>query len=250
MSPTKTLIINSNKHLIEGEHGGIIQFLESKPSDRLSISIDIYKIDGKSEIPEWILSSTEVFGFNVRALYRYPPFRESLISFSKEIFGEDKVDFDKLDEVYQKNRSHIASFIQLANEQRKYLKTVESDCDSYVIAVKINDQPYGAVFAFTNNYTDDLMIQGISKFIVPGMFSLLRPEENKILPSLNSILMPEVEKLAKQLRCRRIIVAPLEKQGEIIQKHYGFYPIESIEYPCKDILRAWGETPYFAKDVA
>lgn len=172
----------------------------------------------------------------------------------------------------------VGGFISLNQEQRNYLFEVgegekypdmknrirllsnrndyrqKKDCDVWLIITTINNQPYGAVFAFKSMDEQDknLMIQGISKFMVPGIFSLLQPKYNKLLPRLNSILIPEVENLAKYLRMDRIVVDPIGKQGNILEKYYGFHQIDAIEYPCEAIFKQIGlnkTRKHLAKDV-
>jgi hypothetical protein len=80
------------------------------------------------------------------------------------------------------------------------------------------------------------MIQGISKFYIPGMFSLFYPELSAQLPKLNSLLIPAVVTLAKSLGVSRIIVKPIGIQTDILLKHYGFEYIDDDSAPCNIIL--------------
>lgn len=297
-SSSKTLIIDKDGYHIRGENDNVVlTFLEKISSTEssvenipintenipinteniqktggdsnidtypFSISTEIYHINGKTEIPEWILNASGNFKYHMRTLYNHQPFRESLESFSNNIFGVNLIDYEKLNELYHDNKSYFNDLEALANEQSHYLNIVfkdpfgisipnivDADCDTYVIATKLNDEPYGAIFAFkNNNNSTDIMIQGISKFVPAGTFQLLRPEESKTLPRLNSILMPKVEELARELGVKRITVAPFDQQGEILQKYYGFYPIDSKDYTCDKITKSWGSTQHFAKNVS
>ncbi len=253
---TQTLIIDENGYYIRGIYKSArIEFrAKNTPNDsQITTSIHRYKIDGNTEIPGWLLNSIEIIaGRWPNELYKNPLFQEGLTSFSENLFGEDLVVLNKFPDLYKENKELLDGMRRVISEQDTYLQKTEPDCDAYVVAAKVNDEPYGAIFAFTNKNSDDLMIQGVSKFIIPMVFSLFRPDEGKILPRLNSLLVPAVEELAKELHRKRIIVIPLRHQGKILQKYYGFYPvkIKTLEYPCKVIFKTIGNVPSFAKDIS
>ena len=122
------------------------------------------------------------------------------------------------------------------------------DCKIWIIAAKINDIPFGAVFAFLNN-SEELMIQGISKFIIPSLLSLIEPKLAQKLPKLNNLLLPSVETLARMYNLKLIVVNPVGKQGAILQKYYGFYPIKYRKKICSIILKTPSFDTWLAKDI-
>ena len=219
------------------------------PNKEYDVTTYRYKIDEYSEIPNWLTSSIKNYAYNIKGLLKFKPFIEAVEDFSENLFGENLFDINLINDAYVKSR-HIFSDIEaLGGEQTTYLTQKDLLCDIYVITCKIDDQPYGAVFAFSNKDSDDLIIQGISKFAVPSIFSLMYPEKTSTMPRLNSILIPEVELLAKKLKKKRIIVDPFGHQGDILQKNYGFVPIERVEFPCKIILPPFVKTsrPMYGK---
>ena len=125
----------------------------------------------------------------------------------------------------------------------------EQGCKVWIIVATVNKHPYGAIFAFQHSANPyDIMIQGISKFIVPGVFSILKPDLANMLPRLNSLLMPAVETLALNAGASRIVVIPVGKQGDILVKHYGFHKIDEVDLPCKVIFQPLSRD-YFAKNL-
>lgn len=141
----------------------------------------------------------------------------------------------------------------ILREQIDYILDGKEDqtCQIYFIVSLINQIPYGGVFVFYNSaYPDSVVMQGITKFLIPGLFALLYPDESQLLPKLNSILQPHVETLAKSLGANRIYVAPVGRQGSILEKNYDYKKISKFKYPCLIIKGQIGESGnYYVKTI-
>jgi hypothetical protein len=81
---------------------------------------------------------------------------------------------------------------------------------------------------------------------VPNMYAILYPDTK--FPRLNDLLVPEIEQLAKHVGVSRIIVDPIGKQGQILERFFGFHPIEPQELPCSIIRRGF-ENNWLAKNI-
>jgi hypothetical protein len=101
----------------------------------------------------------------------------------------------------------------------------------------VNNNIYGGIFGFYNNtYPEVLFIQGITKYLIPTLISIFLPEYDKLLPRLNNILNEPIETLARNLGVKRILVAPIGTQGNILEKYFGYVKTSEIYYPCYNIL--------------
>ena len=126
---------------------------------------------------------------------------------------------------------------KLLGEQLEYFYSEDSDCNIWAIVAKINGIIYGTIFVFYNpNVSSDILIQGISRAFIPSLYEILSPGALSNLPRLNSLLFPSIETIAKSVGASKIFVAPIGNQGNILQKHYGFQPDNTIIFPCSIIL--------------
>lgn len=77
------------------------------------------------------------------------------------------------------------------------------------------------------------MIQEITKHVIPMIVELTFPDYKKYIPSLNSIIMEPIDMIAHDLSVDYIYVHPIGKQGDILEKHYGFHKTQcSAHIPC------------------
>lgn len=242
-------------------------------------------LEDLEKIPDWILSS-----LNLGYGHRVPPQVEnSIIEFGQAIF-DSTVFSDQVISNYDERikvliqKSELSSLLNLMSEQRHYFYELrqneikediirrikkreyytdqlyrrEESCSIWITVASINDQPYGGVFTFySSKYPESVMIQGISKFLTAGAFSLFYPELAKRLPKLNSLLLPAVETLAVNLGTRKIIVNPIGIQGRLLEQYYGFRPIleyEKKQAPCSLIQPQLGfrehTDSWFEKEIS
>jgi hypothetical protein len=209
-------------------------------------------IDDLSKIPEWIVDilnkSPKMIHFYQR-LVDMQRLTDAMNDFTMKIFGKP-VEFD-IAKIFD-NISELKDLISLLKEQHYYFyweadskhRLIEllttnmftrmaQDCNIWLIVSTVNSCPYGAVFAFQNiDRPTDILIQGVSKFLIPYLFTMIKPELASRLPKLNSLLMPVVETLAKNVGADRILVEPIGKQGQILLKHYGFSKTLKFTHPC------------------
>lgn len=119
-------------------------------------------------------------------------------------------------------------------------------CKWWYIKGELNNYNYGGIFLFWNeNNPNHVLIQGIAKSLVPTIASIFYPIYNKYLPKLNSILELGIESLSRRLNAKDIYVIPIGKQGDILEKHYGYEKVNmyninwdefNMRYPCVEIL--------------
>lgn len=149
--------------------------------------------------------------------------------------------------------SSVAKLAQIRNlvaEQNEYLYVSEEGCEKFMITAHVDENFYGLIYCFFNKeYPDTILIQGISKTLKYTLTDFFEPNTYNY-PKLNSILMSSIECLAKLLGAKRIVVAPIGRQGDILTKHYGFTKTDMIQYPCK-IIQGYGATyvTYYEKIV-
>lgn len=163
--------------------------------------------------------------------------------------------FDEFDEsrIYDlESLEHLMTTRDLLEEQDIYLNSIKTytdngetitrprwyDCQVYYIVAYLNEVEYGSIFAFWNEDQPDIVfIQAITKFLIPTLISLSVPKSNKLLPKLNEMLDLSIKLLAKRLGAKRILVAPIGKQGAILEKYYGYRRTEEQYFPCVDIWK-------------
>lgn len=256
------------------EHGNIINMLTSATAlpknnniKASTITLPINTLNDLRNVPEWIFDSLIPWTSYIDKWYIYIDIMESeLNTFNKQIFNSNNnsITTENIRNFWNapNNKPNIKDLYNLNREQLKYLynsrvdfcsKTIKIDeiersyknskyrqsvqCNIWIIAASLNDVPYGAIFAFQNiRNPDDLMMQGIAKFPIPGIFSLMYPDSVANFPKLNSLLIPAVEKLATSLNVKRIIVAPVGKQDQILQKYYGFKLVNDVKPVCAMLL--------------
>lgn len=177
-----------------------------------------------------------------------------LMNFSKDVI-DSNITKTRINHEFDPNLDMFRILLDYRNivfEQLEYTTADEKNCQVWVLyAIFENKYYYGSIFAFYNSKNPDvLLIQGISKGITPILFSILFPEKSKNLPKLNSLFDEPLEKLARELGVKRIVVAPIGKQGDILEKHYGFRRVPTIEYPC-ELIRESGKTrgTFYAKEI-
>ncbi len=174
-------------------------------------------------------------------------FQTNLKKYSESLFGKELLHFSQFenDEIAQEflneNKSDIMKGVEnLASEQEEYLRINPEDEKSgrkkWLVIATINGVPYGGVFVFHHEAKNpkELYMQGIAKYFIPMVFDVKFSNlpEIKHLPKLNSLLLPKVLEIGKQLKqVERIHVQPVNKQGDILEKHYGFVKAERNPRP-------------------
>jgi hypothetical protein len=139
--------------------------------------------------------------------------------------------------VFMRSMKQLFMVRKLLGEQLGYLGIhCPINIRVYFIYSVIDSHYNGGMFAFWNSdRPDDMFIQGISKSLIYTLHSLFAPKTTPF-PSLNSLLQPSIEKLARELGAKRIIVAPIGKQGEILTRYYGYTQTRDIYFPSLEIL--------------
>ena len=172
---------------------------------------------------------------NIRNFWNAPNNKPNI----KDLYNLNR---EQLKYLYNSRVDFCSKTIKIGEIERSYKTNINKyrqsvQCNIWIIAASLNDVPYGAIFAFQNiRNPDDLMMQGIAKFPIPGIFSLMYPDSVANFPKLNSLLIPAVEKLATSLNVKRIIVAPVGKQDQILQKYYGFKLVNDVKPVCAMLL--------------
>lgn len=146
----------------------------------------------------------------------------------------------KMIEPSDENLLTLLNIRNLLSEQLGYIynSTEEKDkCGVSFICSRINGIPYGGIFMFWDEEDPSyVVIQGICKFITPSLISLLDQENSKKLPRLNDLLNPVIEQTARTIGAKIIYVAPIGKQGKILEKYFGYNATNYMKYPSKIIL--------------
>ncbi len=155
----------------------------------------------------------------------------------------------------EENIDNLERILRLLREQHDYLyyhyidigddediedykEEMDLDCQVWFLEARINNIPYGGIYAFyQSKYPEYLFIQGISKFAIPYLSDILFPENTAILPKLNSILQVSIESLAKKLNVKKIYVKPVGKQGNILNKHYGYAKTSRFVKMCWEEIK-------------
>lgn len=126
----------------------------------------------------------------------------------------------------------------LLAEQLIYLTdNDDSSCTKWQIISTLNNELYGSTFVFYNpSKSPDILLQGISRSFIPILIESVVPGTLSSLPRLNSIIQPAVETIGLSVGAKQIMVAPIGRQGKILEKHYGYRKVPNIIFPCDDIL--------------
>jgi len=125
----------------------------------------------------------------------------------------------------------------LLSEQLEYIEEEEVNCIKWLIVCSVNTELYGAVCVFYNPQTgSNILMQGISRCFIPLLIDSIQPGSLTNLPRLNSLIQLAVETIGYNIGANQIVVAPIGKQGDILEKHYGYKRVPSIIYPCQSIL--------------
>jgi hypothetical protein len=179
-----------------------------------------------------------------------PKIIEDVRRFSSEILGINLHDLETRYVPTEENLEYLLNIFRSLSKQTNYAFGEEKDCKIWFITAEINRQLYGGVFVFWNrNFPNHIVIQGITKFLAPSLLALFYPEQESRLPRLNSILGLAVETVARSVGAKQIYVAPIGKQGRILEKHYGYRKTSSIIYPCELIIGSNQGTQIYVKDI-
>ena len=116
----------------------------------------------------------------------------------------------------------------------------------FFVVAEINKVPYGGVFIFVKG--EEVLMQGISKFLVPFLEEL---RGIKVYPKLNDLLQPVIESFVRKLGATKISVKPIGKQKDILVKYHGYHQVNDILwYPSKNIKgRIGGRVDYLVKEL-
>lgn len=212
-----------------------------KQITEFNIETFVYNL-GQDQIPKWVRNAI----YNSESLNVY---YKDYVLFSRSIYDYE-LSYTISDMVLESIRDKedllnnpLKDSINLWEEQKLYLddSNAQNDCDIWLLVCKVNDIPYGGVFAFRNkNNPNDLMFQGIAKFAVPISYDIFNGDYMKEInyPKLNNILVPELEKLAKSLNVKRLTVHALRNQFKILKSFYGFTHVPLSEAKQKNISKA------------
>lgn len=196
-------------------------------------------------LPEYIQEKTDHIDEFLEELDEYPP-REKLQKevieecqrFIQTILKQKTILSDEYDPKDTSKLSKLFKVRSLMSEQLWYLYTnpEKIECEVYFLYATLNGLYYGAAFAFWNKERRDILfMQGICKSFIASLIEIYYPEYK--FPKLNSLLQPAIESLANKLGSTTIMVVPIGKQGDILEKHYGYLKKnEEAYYPCKEIL--------------
>lgn len=218
----------------------------------------INTFDDLKNLPESVIDAV----ISYRLIYPHPNF-EKLNTTLEKVYPEYNFSSEQLKNI---NRSTLRNLQSLGQEQAKYLFGIKSsdenkndilrrniklhsECNIWFVMASLDDIPYGGIFVFQNkDNLKDVMIQGISKFTIPYIFSILYPDISTLFPKLNSLLLPVVEEIAHNNGGSRIIVNPIGEQGRILEKYYDFYSIAPVDYVCNIISKSYDDT-FLAKNL-
>lgn len=126
----------------------------------------------------------------------------------------------------------VYSLRRIIKEQIHYL-TTNDDCKRWLIIAKHEDMYYGGVMVFYHPNVNYLLFQGITKYTVPFIQDILDVPISRNRVKLNTLLIPKIEELATSLGINEIRACPINNQGNILEKHYGFTQVDWTEFPSK-----------------
>lgn len=168
---------------------------------------------------------------------------------------DPNADLSRLDNAFDEKTVRIIKDVkEIVDEQLHYID-YEFNCEKIFIVVYLNSMPMGGIVIFYNpDYIDDhgshyIYIQGITKYPVISLIDHLYPEYS--IPKLNTILDPIINKIGIDLGAEYVYVKPIGKQGNILQKYYGYnlYLNPSPLKSCKSIHDPWGEHKIYVKKL-
>ena len=174
---------------------------------------------------------------------------DQLRQFSINTIGVDLIDLeDRYELILNQNVDILSALIgtyRILKEQRKYCHPDNvNHCNIQFLYTRLNGYLYGGTFVFYHlEHPDYVVMQGISKFFIPTLFALLYPELESKLPRLNSILQGMVEELTIKISATKIYVAPIGKQGDILEKYYGYQKTTPFPFPFPCSRIEAGERP-------
>ena len=153
---------------------------------------------------------------------------------------------------YDKNELLIRSLYHLHLEQKYYFENrILQETDTYntwFITYYIKNNLYGGIFLFRNNNNPNLYkIQGITKYYGPVITKIFH--KNIEIEKLNTLLIPVVEKFVANLGGIRIYVDPMEKQGELLEKYYGFVKTDEKNIQGFDTNYGKEFNNYYIKEI-
>lgn len=230
--------------------------VKQKSPKKMDIVTKIYRLPVPDNIGDKLDSAYKRYAknfqgnrFNADVIKDYA---SDIKSYAKDIHSDvSDEDLSSLPIIEQNSSTHrgLSDIRDLIREQYNYTRYPNGECDTYYIVSYVNGHEYGGIFAFYYGSTPDrIYIQGITKYPVPGMFSLAFPSKDKHLPRLNSLLDPKIAELAKSLGAKHIYVRPVANQGNILTKHYGYY--ESPDIKTLDVCDLpMGGGKVYRKDV-
>jgi hypothetical protein len=148
-------------------------------------------------------------------------------------------------------KEHLATLgdmAELLQEQMDYIYDFgdESDCKINFLLATIKGVNYGGVFVFSSK-AESVMMQGITKYLVPILLKFYYPEVEELLPRLNSVLLPQIEAVARSEGKRAIYVAPIGRQGYFLETYYGFKRTNFVDLPCSSIQV--GSDEFYVKEL-
>lgn len=168
---------------------------------------------------------------------------------------DENADLSKLNKPFDiKIRNALREIEDRIRSQKSVLDKQYDDCQNIFVLVYYKNLPIGGIVIFYNmDYRDDnevpyIYIQEITKYPVIYIMDILYPEYTSHIPKLNSVLDPIIEDIGRELQAEYIYVNPIGKQGDILEKYYG-YKINNKKAPktCNNMALTPGYNNYYKK---
>lgn len=122
----------------------------------------------------------------------------------------------------------------------------ESECQKLFVLVRYLGVPYGGIFIFYNENTpESIVIQAITKYSISTVTSVYLDIPSK----LNTILDPIINDIGKQLNAKYIYVNPIGKQGQILERYYGYHPTNVMPQPYPSLAQTMGSQQVYYKEI-
>ena len=153
--------------------------------------------------------------------------------------------------------NYIQSYGDLVNANRsRWLdksKEIWLNCKMWRVEVTHNGFPFGGIMVYHNDLyklhqEKYLFIQYIALYPIPFLIKAFF--KDLTLPSLNGILDEPINRIGIENDCKYIAVHPLDRQGEILKRHYGYKEeTDVIILPGMSIEETKSSRPKYSKMV-
>lgn len=186
---------------------------------------------------------------------------DSCVSFIDRIGGvtNSEIIMDRLRHLEDDAVRLILDIKQRIDAQRDFIKA-DSDqpgCTRWYVEADMDDVSIGGIcIAYNANlegHTEGsryIVIQEITKYTVVTLVSLMFPEYNMYIPKVNDILSTPIDTVARGVDADYIYVAPIGKQGGILQRYYGYKPLKyNFKMPCRSVSDYFEDITKYYKEV-